>query len=478
MTGVRLVIGAAAVLAVLAGVAGAGHLAERVRLGSAFFAKTLCSGVFVKGWDSDRVIGRDILPDAPWGLRHFSGRVDRRANTAEASLFGLAERKALFRPGLGCTLVNDSSIEALRAQTRGFAARTPPIPADRPWPEGDQATTDPLPAAADGDRLARAVDAAFAEPDATNLRRTRAVVVVHGGRIVAERYGAEITPDTPLHGWSLAKAAVNALTGLTVGAGTLQLRSASLLARWSGAGDPRAAITIDDLLRMSSGLDFEDPSADPFSDTRTMLFLEGDVAGYAARKPALAPPGTTWLYAGASTVLLCKVLQKAWSAADEHAFAFPRVALFDRIGMRSAVLEPDAAGTFVGSAFMYATARDWARLGLLYLRDGVWRGTRLLPAGWVADSVRPTAGSNGEYGAHFWLRIPAFLRPERAPAIVLPADAFYMLGHEGQMVAIVPSRDLVVVRLGLSRRRAAWDSAAFLADVLSVLPTAGEKRRP
>ena len=469
----RRVLWSAAALAVLAAAGfGATRLAWVAGVGSAYFAKTLCSGLFVKGWDRGTVVKTDVLADRPWGLDTFQVHVDRERRLVTVSVYGRLSRSALYRPGLGCTLVNDTTVDELLVQVQDFdPGRT--ASAEVSWPANGADATPGY----DTDKLRRAIDAAFDEPNPVNLRRTRAVVVVHRGRIVAERYAEGVGVATPLLGWSLAKTAVNALAGTLLAAGKIDLDRAGLLQAWRDPGDPRAAITIDHLLRMTSGLAFDDPTASLLSASRAALFQRGDTAGWAARTPSAAPPGSRWRYAGAATAILCRVLGDAIGGPPARRFAYPRRALFDRIGMASAVLEVDAAGTFLGSAFMYASARDWARLGLLYLRDGVWDGERILPDGWVRRSLTPAPASGGAFGASLWLKIPDFLRPEAAAPQRLPDDGFYALGQDGQVVAMFPSRDLVVVRLGVSRRRAAWDPVAFLEQVLDTFPASGGRGR-
>jgi CubicO group peptidase (beta-lactamase class C family) len=337
---------------------------------------------------------------------------------------------------------------------------------DLPWPEGDPSRT----AAPEDDRLGWAVAKAFSEPDPRRLRRTRAVVVAQGGRLLAERYAPGFGPATPLPGWSMAKGVTNALVGILVGQGRLNLTDRALLPEWSSPSDPRSGITLDDLLRMRSGLAFSEVYSDPLSDVTRMLFASRDCAAYAAAKPLAVPPGSRWAYASGTTNILSRVMRLALGGGVEDALAFPARALFGPIGMSSAVFESDAGGTLVGSSFLYATARDWARLGWLYAQDGVWAGRRVLPAGWVGYSLTPTPQSpEGRYGAHWWLKLSKEFGGETAAARRIPSDAFFAMGHEGQVISVVPSAGLVAVRLGLSVHVDAWDHAGFLAAVLDAL---------
>ena len=351
-------------------------------------------------------------------------------------------------------------------------APLPAQPSGVPFPtlEWEEAT----PAAPDVDvpRLTAALEAAFAEPDPGRLRRTRAVIVVRGGRIVAERYAQGFAAGTPLLGWSMTKSLTNAFCGILVGRGRLDVHVRADVPAWRDPADPRHAITLDQLLHASSGLRWSETyEASPFeSDVIAMLFGAGhrDMPAYAAAKPLEHPPGTHWSYSSGTTLIVSDILRRAVGGTDADYHAFQRKALFERIGMKSAVVEPDAAGTFVGSSYSYATARDWARFGLFFLRDGTWDGARILPEGWVDYSRTPApAAPAGEYGAHFWLNAGVPDRGIARPDARAPADLFFASGHEGQVVAIVPSRDLVIVRLGLTPGDGRYDLKGFVAEVIA-----------
>ncbi len=280
------------------------------------------------------------------------------------------------------------------------------------------------------------------------------------------RYADGFTKDTPLPGWSMAKSVVNALAGVLVKEGKLSLSDPAAIPEWRGSSDPRREITLDQLLRMSSGLEFHENYRDPLADAMRMLFGAADAGAYAAAKPLEAQPGTRWSYSSGTTNIITSAMRR--TVGDPDYLEFPRRALFERLGMASAVMETDAGGTFVGSSFMYATARDWARFGLLYLRDGVWSGERILPEGWVAYTRTPApSAAEKQYGAHFWLRLSSGYRcADEGP---LPADAFHAVGFDGQFITIVPSRELVLVRLGLTRYPCAWDQQRFVHLVLAAL---------
>jgi CubicO group peptidase (beta-lactamase class C family) len=289
-----------------------------------------------------------------------------------------------------------------------------------------------LPDGVDGAALAQAIDAAFSEPDPAHPRRTRALVVAHGGRIVAERYAKGFDANMPLIGWSMSKTAAYALVGLRTKDGELALDSRELLSEWRDDGDPRCDITIEQLLRMTSGLRFDESYGDELSDVTQMLFVKEDAGKFAASKPLEFPPGSHWAYSSGTTNILSRVLRESFANERDY-LRFPYERLFKPLGMRSAVLEPDPTGTFVASSFLYASARDWARLGLFFLRGGKWRGEQLLPEMWVASSLIPTKSSpDAEYGAQLWLKLPEAAGRGEPP---MPDDAYYMLGHDQQIVA-------------------------------------------
>lgn len=268
----------------------------------------------------------------------------------------------------------------------------------------------------------------------------------------------------------MSKSVLALLVGAAAGRGRLKTSDTALLPEWSGPGDPRGALTLEDLLRMRSGLVFDETYADPLSDVTQSLFALPDSGGAAAAKPLEAPAGSYWRYASGTSNIVSKVLRRALERAGEDYHRFPREALFGPLGMGTALFETDAAGTFVGSSFVYAAARDWARLGQLLLQDGVWEGKRVLPEGWARFVSTPTPQSpDGCYGAHWWTKVAREMGGGTEAAARLPADAFHAFGHEAQCLTVIPSRKLVVVRMGLSVRVDAWNHAEFLDALLRVV---------
>ena len=422
-----------AVVVVLALVAAAGlYLRPIAPIATGYAAKIVCSAHFV----ADRTVAdarRDLPANPLVPLLRFTA--DDSEGLVRVTLAGLWPSTAYHTTGHGCSLSSTGRPDLPALATEG-ANPTP----WQPWPQGDAVTiTDD---GVDGGVMDAALAEAFAEDDREGfVRGTRAVVVAHQGRIVAERYADGFDETTPLLGWSMSKSVANALTGMLVARGDVSLDDAGVV---PGPDDGRARITIRHLLEMTSGLAFDEGYSVP-SDVTQMLFASDDVAARAADEELVADPGTVWSYSSASTNLLCDALR---NALGRDAVAFARQALFDPLGMASAVLEPDATGGWVCSSYSYATARDWAKFGQLYLDDGLWNGRRLLPEGWVEYSATPVAiATEQPYGASWWLNAGPDGRL-RFPAV--PADAFWAQGNEGQQVVVVPSAELVIVRLGLS----------------------------
>lgn len=426
---------------------------------TAYGAKIMCSCVFLGGRDAQSVHDYE-LKRFPVSLGTYV--LNRDDSSATGSILGLARNKAIYRKGLGCTLVNEISEDELRRQDIRVA--TTSVNTDTiPWPLGDR-----LPEThADGvdmKRLQRAVSAAFAPTGPEDLRNTRAILVVFRGNLIAERYADGFDRHSRHLGWSMTKSVMNALVGILVKQGKLRLNEPAPVPFWQE--DDRKTITLNDLMHASSGLAWVEDYSGP-SDATTMLFRKKDAGLFAAHHPLEHSPGTEFKYSSGTTNIIAWIIRQ--TLGDNDYYQFPVRELFNKAGMHSMVLEVDAGGTFVGSSFSYATARDWARFGLLYLNDGVVGGERLLPEGWVRYSSTPGAASNAEYGAQFWLNAGPPDNPRARAMPDIPADAFSADGFAGQNVFIIPSRDLVVVKLSESRGDY-LDDNRFLADIIAALP--------
>jgi CubicO group peptidase (beta-lactamase class C family) len=398
----------------------------------------LCDGVFVADQAPDVVFRTNLAPRRgyhriAWAVRY---RVDRARASVTSSLFGLFSTQASYREGFGCLVLHGA----------------PPVEQAAALPQLGPALLSPLAGpnvvTPQSVELKAALDAAFTENPTPPYRHTEAVVVVHYGRIVAERYAPGIGPQTPLIGYSATKSVISALIGILVRDKKLSLYGPAPVALWAAGGDKRHAISIDDLLSMRSGLDFPETGSGLDVPSR-MLFLSRDMAAYAERSRLKFPPGTHWCYSSASYLILSQVVRNAVGGGPDGVLAFARRELFGPLGMVGVRLDFDATGTPVGSTYMLAPARSWARFGLLYLDDGVVDGQRILPAGWVRYSTMPSPGTG--YGAGFWTeRLGQAANPHEWGLPGIPADAFMARGILGQYVVVVPSKNLIVVRLGLS----------------------------
>ncbi len=467
----RIIIGLVIILfaaAFFIGYKNRGYI-EQLPIGCAFKAQTLCAAVFTSGRDPVVVEREDMGFNPLFGL--FKAKINREEKSVTCSLLGtgLYEKKAVHIDKLGAVLLSGVEEKVIR-EWKPIISR--PEPADSEalaWPRGELMPTGPTPANIDMMKINSAVDGLFMEKNPQKKLYTRALLIVYDGRIIAEHYGEGITKDTPMLSWSMAKSVTNAIVGILVKQGKININNPVSVPEWQNTNDPRRSITLDHLLRMSSGLAWvEDYSGHPFSDVNMMLLLKPDMAAYVASKPLAVKPDTLWSYSSGTTNLICRIIRE--KAGDRNSYwNFPRRELFNKLGMRSVVWAADATGTFVGSSFLYATARDYARFGLLYLNDGIWQGERILPAGWVTYSTTPTpAAPKGQYGAHFWLNGGKGSEPHNRPYPQLPVDSFFAMGYQGQIIAIIPSRQLVVVRLGMTYDDN-WGMEPFIKTILGAI---------
>lgn len=434
------------------------YLSQALPIIAGYGAKNLCSCVFVAGRNPEEVIQQE-LGAALVNLGTY--QVNTKDSSATGSVFGMSTRKAIYRKGLGCTLVSEISEAALRAQKISLASK-PPINQDTiAWPLGNR-TVDSL--LNRSEKLNAVVSAAFEEPEPDKPVNTRAVIVIQNGNLVAEKYAKGFTANTPLIGWSMTKTITNAMVGLLVKQGKLNIDAAAPVDEWKA--DERNKITLNNLMQASSGLAWEEVYAGPSTATN-MLFRKKDAGAFAAQSTLEHEPNTHWYYSSGTTNIISRIIRH--TVGDEHYHQLPYEEIFHKIGAYSMVVEPDASGTFVGSSFSYATARDWARFGLLYLNDGVANDQRILPEGWVKYSTTPApAAPNGEYGAQIWLNAGVKNNPAQRRFDQVPNDMYLMDGFEGQSVVMVPSKNVVIVRLGLSQKRE-FDVNQFVHDVLAAL---------
>lgn len=433
-------------------------------------AQSVCSGTFVAGRDPQEVFTDDVLPQSP-ALSVISYEVDEAGRSVTAKFLGIFSRQASLLPNRGCVLDEPPD-----------PAATPysPVPqSPELWPQGDASLPvkewDPQ---VDTAGLRAVIDQAFVGAGDPNAANARAMAVVYKGRLLAEKQAAGFEPATPLLGWSATKT-VNGMLfyqkatemGLDLDAKVVDVfppdREPPWVAQWRQ--DDRRNISVNDLLFMRAGLDIEDDYG-PLGKVVKMLYGEPSMADYAASQPLIAPPGTAWAYSTGVADIVSQVAQGMF-ATDEEYWAYPQKALFDPIGVTTGTMTTDTSGTWVGGSYLWADTGDWARIGLAMLDDGKWEGSQELEPGWwkLAGTHAMPDGPGHGYGAQTWIPgSPVGGECNGTPGV--PEDTLTMEGHYGQLVAMVPSRDAVIVRLGWTIDKTQFDQCALISDVLETLP--------
>jgi CubicO group peptidase (beta-lactamase class C family) len=430
-------------------------------IASGYVSQTLCTNVLMLGRDKAEVEALDLSEQQ----NEVSTSIvldDRVQTTAQLGPLSFTTT-SVHRPGLGCSNVAGWPVAKVEAigpvnpmRERAVVSAPHSVEARNPG--------------VNAEKLAAAIENSFNETtdDIYQQKNTRAVLVHHKGQLIAERYGQGFDGDTPLRGMSMTKSATSALVGILVGQGKLDIHQPAPVEAWADLEDPRSRVTTHHLLKMIAGFDYSEAyESDPRNLLNIMLMSRPDMAAFAAQTPLVGEPGNSWDYQTTHSVLLQEVIRSSLDD-DEIYFRFPEEQLFGPLGMHNSFFQADASGTFTGGAFMYASGRDWMTLGLLYLNDGVHKGERILPEGWVEYSVAPSEPSMEKraYGAQIWLNAPSphQLFPN------LPEDAYAFQGHYGQYVVVVPSLDLVVVRMGMTFDNTAFDKQVFLQEIVAALP--------
>ena len=460
----KLAFAGAGVIVIGAGAAATVHYRpdRAMTVATEFVAHMLCSATFVSGFDPDQFYREALEPLR--GIRVLDHgiqyNVDKLRREVTVNFVNTLEGYAVFRGETGCIIGHeDEYIPPIMDMTKNEAV-TPLLPDIA----GDQVVEPSDP------KLKAALDRAFAEPDHPPHRYTKAIVVLHDGKIIAERYAPEIKMDTRLYGEAVSTSLVNAMIGVLVRQGKLTTDGPAPVDDWKETSDPRHVISIENLMRMTSGLDLKQTNSG-FDRGSQILTLEGDMAGAAARAELIALPGMRWAYSGPSTILLSRIVKNK-VGQPENVLQFARRELFGPLGMKNMTLEFDGAGTPVGSSFFFGSARDWARFGQLYLNDGVVGDKRILPEGWVKWSATPTVEADVGYGAGFWTNRGDSRGARARVKEGMPNDSFFASGNLGQRVIIVPSANLVVVRFGNSRDYPNFDvqgTTRLVSDVIAAL---------
>jgi CubicO group peptidase (beta-lactamase class C family) len=421
----------------------------KLELISGFSAKSVASGHFI-GNRSLELIEKGDNDFDPISLATNS--IDENGNFATATVYGFKKRKAIYRKGLGVTLV-DSDFD----ETKPFEVPNRTIANNKlAFPYGNMEPKDTVFSNVDYVKLDAAVNNAF-DVDGKKDKRTRSLLVIYKDKIIAEKYDTGFDKESKILGWSMTKSITGAMFGVLNKQGKYDIYKPAPIPEWQN--DSRKIITTNDLLHMNSGLEWEE-NYSTICDATKMLYLSKDMSRAQLEKPAVFKPDTHWNYSSGTTNLLAGILRQQFKTHQEY-LDFWYSALIDKIGMNSMVIETDMVGNYVGSSYSWATTRDWSKFGLLYLHKGNWNGEQILDESWVKYSAKPTNTSQGEYGAQFWLNAGG-----RFPDV--PREMYFCSGFQGQMVAIIPSYDLVIVRMGL-KEDPEFDFNGMLSGIIESL---------
>ena len=416
---------------------------------SGFSAKSVASGHFIDGRTLETIQqGDNDIDKVDWA----TNEINDAERFVTSKVYGLKSRKAIYREGLGATLINDD-FDVSKPYNVPKRAK---INTNLPFPYGNLEPKDTVFSNIDYTKLKAVVDNAFDKKGEKN-KRTRSVIVIYKDKIIAEKYADGFDKNSRILGWSMTKSLTATYFGILQKQGKFDIMKSAPISEWKN--DERSKITINDLLHMNSGLEWEEDYG-KISDVTKMLFIEEDMTKSQINKPLVGKPNNTWNYSSGTTNLLSGILRKQFKTHQEY-LDFWYTNLLDKIGMNSAIVETDMAGNFVGSSYGWATTRDWAKFGLLYLHKGNWNGEQIFDESWAKYVATPTNTSNGNYGAQFWLNAGG-----RFPNA--PKDMFYASGYQGQMVAIFPSHDLVIVRMGL-KEDPEFDFNGLLSGVVGSL---------
>ena len=445
--------------------AGCSHLRvdNAARAAAGFASHTLCDDIFITGRDPDTAFAERVQPLAGMGLVSWAMRrsVDRERREVTVSIGEAFVSKARWREGLGCL-----ALPAAEADAQPELATAAPSTVQAPDPWGPAVVHGSNP------RLQAALERALNDVAGSQPHRTKALLVLHDGQLIAERYAPGFGVDTPVLGFSATKSVTNALLGILVRQGKLKLDQPAPLPAWADPADPRNAITVEQLLRQTSGLHLPQDNSG-FDFNAQLMYTVRDKAGVTAAQPLEVPPGTRWAYTDGNFVLLSRIVRDAVGGRAEDVRRFAQAELFGPLGLRQVTLDVDATGTPIGASHLSASARDWARFGQLYLDDGMRAGRRILPEGWVQWSATPTL--NTGYGAGWWTNRKPGLVPRWGVLWGLPSappDAFFARGFMGQFVVVIPSRRLVLVRLSVSHHQGddIAETDRIVGEVLAALP--------
>lgn len=404
----------------------------RLTIATGFSAKNIASGVFYANRTQESIESGDndfsVLPMA-------DNQTDKNTKSVISDFFGMKKRKAVFIDGLGAVLLGEGSDSPpiFTKPKRNKVQKT------LPYPYGNLPQRDTVFSSVDYNLLKKAVENAFDKSGEEN-KKTRSLLVIYKDQILAEKYAPGFDAQTPILGWSMTKSITSTIYGILQKHGRIDINKQTGIEAWKNDG--RSAITYNDLLQMNSGLEWDEDYND-LSDVTRMLYLADNMGEVQMNKPMVGKINESWNYSSGTSNLLAGPLLRKYFPDQQSYLNFWYEELLDKIGMHSAQIETDLTGNFVGSSYAWANTRDWGKFGLLYLHEGNWNGEQIFEPSWAKYVATPTNGSNGRYGGHFWLNAGG-IYPDA------PRDLFSANGFQGQMVFIIPSKQMVIVRTGLT----------------------------
>ncbi|MCD4711498.1 MAG: beta-lactamase family protein [Bacteroidales bacterium] len=427
----------------------------RLPIITAFAAKGMCSSVFLAEKSPERVAAED-LSFFPISLAKCT--IDYEEKSVTAKVLGLAKRKVVYREGLGAVIVLEKPEKELMADS--YEIPDPGYSQDTiPWPLGD-VMPECLPGGVDYQKLESILDEAIDHPGEEPFKKTLGVAVVYDNQLIGENYLEGYHSRTKFHSWSMTKSVTGAMAGVLVKEGRMDIKAPTGIPEWES--DERRNITIENIMHMSSGLEWVE-NYFTISDATVMLMQSDNMYASVTGCKLVHEPGSYWNYSSGDANLLSGLLRKAIGDEEEYlGYAYSR--LFHRIGMLNTVVETDASGLFVASSYSYGSTRDWARFGMLFLNNGIFEGDTVLIPEWVEYMKFPAPASEGQYAGTFWLKEPEV----ENDLVDVPDDIFFADGFLGQRVYVIPSKKLVVVRMGYSLTN--FNLNDFLRDIIATLP--------
>ena len=418
----------------------------RIPIIAGYTAKCACTQYFHNGRHLENISNEDFNLSA---LKLANLTVDLKNKSITSSVFGMRSRKAVYKNGLGCQLLQGKDDYKV-------ALSHPTIETSDSlyWPYGTK-MNQKTPSNVNSELLRNVIDFAFDENQEMTHQKTRSLLVVYKDTIILDVNQDGFNSNTPQLGWSMTKSWLNTLIGMQIKEGKMSLQDKKLFSHWN---DERSEIKLDHMLTMTTGIEWEEEYA-TVADATEMLYMSENIVSSANDNPLKYKPGKHWYYSSGTSNLISGVLRNNFKDLDTY-LKYPYIAFFNKLGMENSFMEIDESGNYVGSSFGYASTHDWAKFGLLYLHDGVWNGERLLPEGWIEYTTTEVPSSNGKYGAHFWLNKRGVAFPDA------PHDMYSANGYNGQKTIIIPSKDLVIVRLGLNSD---FDFNKLISEIINAI---------